>query len=194
MLKGNTRLKELDVSSSGEGMPSSKTDGSGFAKELAVGIQDNEALIKLDISGNNIGGEQAGELQRICVASGIELAKAKATAAASPHLKPKPTERISVRILFMARILYTVCQSPYTPLTSSVSSSRLLFRCLFYVALRRDYKTDILDQLVHDLDENTTEEKADRLGIIKKAGCSYLFTMKQLVQLLQAIGIKSERM
>jgi hypothetical protein len=33
------------------------------------------ALIKLDISGNNIGGEQEGELQRICVASGIELTK-----------------------------------------------------------------------------------------------------------------------
>jgi hypothetical protein len=60
--------------------------------------------------------------------------------------------------------------------------------------LRRDDKTDILDQLVHDLDEDITEEKADRLGIIKRAGCSYLFTMKQLVQLLQAIGIKSERM
>jgi hypothetical protein len=36
---------------------------------------DKGALIKLDISSNNIGGEQEGELQRICVASGIELAK-----------------------------------------------------------------------------------------------------------------------
>jgi hypothetical protein len=37
--------------------------------------KDMGALIKLDISSNNIGGEQEGELQRICVASGIELAK-----------------------------------------------------------------------------------------------------------------------
>ena len=50
-------------------------DGSGFAQELALGIKDNGALIKLKISSNNIGGEQEGELQRICVASGIELAK-----------------------------------------------------------------------------------------------------------------------
>ena len=32
--------------------------------------------------------------------------QAKGTAAASPHLKPKPTERISVRILFIARLLH----------------------------------------------------------------------------------------
>jgi hypothetical protein len=75
MLKGNTLLKELDVSSSGVGMAPSKTDGSGFAKELAVGIRDNGALIKLDISSNIIGAEQEMDLQRICVASGIELAK-----------------------------------------------------------------------------------------------------------------------
>jgi hypothetical protein len=42
---------------------------------LANAIPDMGALIKLDISGNDIGGEQEGELQRICVASGIELAK-----------------------------------------------------------------------------------------------------------------------
>jgi hypothetical protein len=42
---------------------------------LANAIPDIGALIKLDISSNNIGGEQEGELQRICVASGIELAK-----------------------------------------------------------------------------------------------------------------------
>jgi hypothetical protein len=33
------------------------------------------ALTKLDISGNDIGAEQEGGLQRICVAGGIELAK-----------------------------------------------------------------------------------------------------------------------
>jgi hypothetical protein len=32
-------------------------------------------LIKLDISSNAIGAEQEEDLQRICVASGIELAK-----------------------------------------------------------------------------------------------------------------------
>jgi hypothetical protein len=42
---------------------------------IANAIPDMRALIKLDISSNNIGGEQEGELQRICVASGIELAK-----------------------------------------------------------------------------------------------------------------------
>jgi hypothetical protein len=34
-----------------------------------------EALIKLDVSGNAIGAAQEGELQRICLAGGIELAK-----------------------------------------------------------------------------------------------------------------------
>jgi hypothetical protein len=33
------------------------------------------ALIKLDISSNRIGAEQEQDLQRICVAGGIELAK-----------------------------------------------------------------------------------------------------------------------
>ena len=36
---------------------------------------DNGALIKLDISSNCIGDEQERDLQRICVAGGIELAK-----------------------------------------------------------------------------------------------------------------------
>jgi hypothetical protein len=36
---------------------------------------DNGALIKLDISTNNIGAEQEGGLQRICAASGIEFDK-----------------------------------------------------------------------------------------------------------------------
>jgi hypothetical protein len=56
MLKGHTLLKELDVSSSGEGMPHSKRDGPGFAKELAVGIKDNGALTSLDISNNQLVG------------------------------------------------------------------------------------------------------------------------------------------
>jgi hypothetical protein len=42
---------------------------------LANAIPDMRALVKLDISSNSIGDEQEGDLQRICVASGIELAK-----------------------------------------------------------------------------------------------------------------------
>jgi hypothetical protein len=79
LLATNTVLKVLDLSSNnwkehgtwGDLMG----DGPGFAKELAVGISDNGALTKLDISSNCIGAEQEGGLQRICVAGGIELAK-----------------------------------------------------------------------------------------------------------------------
>ena len=42
---------------------------------FADAINDMGALIKLDISSNYIGAEQEGDLQRICMASGIELAK-----------------------------------------------------------------------------------------------------------------------
>jgi Ran GTPase-activating protein (RanGAP) involved in mRNA processing and transport len=44
------------------------------AKIVIDAIKDNEALIKLDISDNHIGTEQEEGLQRICVASGINLA------------------------------------------------------------------------------------------------------------------------
>jgi hypothetical protein len=40
---------------------------------LGNAIRNNGALIKLDISSNDIGAEQEEDLQRICVASGIEL-------------------------------------------------------------------------------------------------------------------------
>ena len=65
-------LKELVISGGEYG--SQKCDVE-FVQTFSVGLRDNRALIKLDISSNNIGGEQEGELQRICVASGIELAK-----------------------------------------------------------------------------------------------------------------------
>jgi hypothetical protein len=52
--------------------PGSKAEGIIAIANVIPGMG---ALIKLDISSNNIGGEQEGELQRICVASGIELAK-----------------------------------------------------------------------------------------------------------------------
>jgi hypothetical protein len=50
-----------------------ETDVSGIIS-LADAIPDMGALIKLDISRNDIGAEQEGVLQRICVAGGIELA------------------------------------------------------------------------------------------------------------------------
>jgi hypothetical protein len=76
MLAANTVLTELDVSHNNwreDGRM--KGDGPGFAKELAVGIRVNGALVKLDISSNIIGAAQERDLQRICVASGIDLAK-----------------------------------------------------------------------------------------------------------------------
>jgi hypothetical protein len=42
---------------------------------FAAEIIDNGALIKLGISSNCIGAEQERDLQRICLAGGIELAK-----------------------------------------------------------------------------------------------------------------------
>jgi hypothetical protein len=44
-----------------------------FQTFSVVGLRNNGALIKLGISNNYIGA-QKGDLQRICVASGIDLA------------------------------------------------------------------------------------------------------------------------
>jgi hypothetical protein len=71
-LAGNSVLKELDLSSN---FNLDTSHSAEFAQELAVGIRDNGALIKLDISSNHIRDEQDGDLRRICVASGIELAR-----------------------------------------------------------------------------------------------------------------------
>jgi Leucine-rich repeat (LRR) protein len=71
-LVGNSMLKELDLSSNYDGHPSHAIE---FAQELAVGIKDNRALAKLDMSSNNIGAEEEDNLQRICMAGGIELAE-----------------------------------------------------------------------------------------------------------------------
>jgi Leucine-rich repeat (LRR) protein len=72
MLAVNTVLKEFDVS---DNQCHGVRDGPGFAQELSAGIRDNGALTKLNISSNHIGAEQEQDLQRICVAGGIELAK-----------------------------------------------------------------------------------------------------------------------
>jgi Leucine-rich repeat (LRR) protein len=49
-LAGNSALKELDVSSNNWKNAYGEGDGPGFAMELAVGIRDNGALTKFDIS------------------------------------------------------------------------------------------------------------------------------------------------
>jgi hypothetical protein len=55
MLAANTVLKELDVSSNKwEEYGQKRGDGPGFAKELAVGISGNRALLSLNISNNSI--------------------------------------------------------------------------------------------------------------------------------------------
>jgi hypothetical protein len=59
-------LTELDVSRKNLGMEG--------ALVVAGYLDGNGALIKLDISKNCIGAEQKEDLQRICVASGIDLA------------------------------------------------------------------------------------------------------------------------
>ena len=67
----NTVLKQLDLSKN----YFNSHHAPRFAKELAIGLRDNGALIKLDISNNHIRAEQERDLQRICVAGGIELTK-----------------------------------------------------------------------------------------------------------------------
>jgi hypothetical protein len=72
MLKQNSVLKSLDLSSNLAGDASKSLE---FVQELAAGIRDNGALAKLDMSTNDIGAEQEEDLQRICMAGGIELTK-----------------------------------------------------------------------------------------------------------------------
>ena len=55
MLKTNSTLKELDVSSSAQ--YSSSKGGPSFAKGLADGLGANGALVKFDISNNKIRAE-----------------------------------------------------------------------------------------------------------------------------------------
>jgi hypothetical protein len=62
MLKANTVLKELDVSSSGDGMPEYFGDGPGFAKELVVGIKDNGAMTSLNLSSNYLTGQYGNRM------------------------------------------------------------------------------------------------------------------------------------
>jgi hypothetical protein len=78
ILKEHPTLKSL-CGNSGEETELDMSDKAMYAGHgimLVPEIADNGALIKLDIRGGNlIGAEQEEDLQRICVASGIELAK-----------------------------------------------------------------------------------------------------------------------
>ena len=56
MLKANSVLKELDVSSNYDYYADS-TDGAGFASGIADGVSTNGALVKFDVSKNNLGKE-----------------------------------------------------------------------------------------------------------------------------------------
>jgi hypothetical protein len=74
-LKGNQVITTLIIAKNNLSYDSNgKSDMSGVAA-LADAIPGMGALIKLDISSSHIGAEQEQDLQRICVASGIELTK-----------------------------------------------------------------------------------------------------------------------
>jgi hypothetical protein len=66
-LKGNTALKELDVSSNGWSAPSyqAQPDGQGFAQGISKGIVDNGAISSINLLRNFIPIEQAHELVKI---------------------------------------------------------------------------------------------------------------------------------
>jgi hypothetical protein len=55
MVATNTLLKELDLSSNNwkDGFGRLQGDGPGFARELAVGISDNGAILKFTFSGDD---------------------------------------------------------------------------------------------------------------------------------------------
>jgi Ran GTPase-activating protein (RanGAP) involved in mRNA processing and transport len=73
-LKGNQVVTELNISHNYLAEDSNeKPDMSGVIA-LADVIPGMRALIRLDISNNAIRAEQKGSLERICAASGIDLA------------------------------------------------------------------------------------------------------------------------
>jgi hypothetical protein len=71
-MRHNYEYTHTDGRKQGAPPPGSKSSG---VVALAEAIPDMGALIKFDISDNHIGAEQEQDLQRICVAGGIELAK-----------------------------------------------------------------------------------------------------------------------
>jgi hypothetical protein len=77
-LEGNATMASLNVANNAATNPmdkSGRTDDVSGVVALANAIPDMGALATLDISSNYIGAEQEENLQRICMAGGIELAK-----------------------------------------------------------------------------------------------------------------------
>jgi hypothetical protein len=62
MLKANSTLKQLDVSSNWVGLSLETRDAPGFAQELAAGIKDNGAMTSLDMSKNGLLTKEGGEI------------------------------------------------------------------------------------------------------------------------------------
>jgi hypothetical protein len=75
VLKGNQVITTLSIAKNNLSVNSSGDNDMSGAFALADAIPGMGALLKLDISRNYIGAEQERDLQRICVAGGIELAK-----------------------------------------------------------------------------------------------------------------------
>ena len=76
-LAQNTVLKSLDVSDNqnkwNDGTIKGTLDGAGFAKELAIGLGINGALVSLDISKNRIPDDQQQVVKNIGDSQGIDL-------------------------------------------------------------------------------------------------------------------------
>jgi hypothetical protein len=73
VLKGNQVITELNICDNKLGYNSAGNGDTSGVIAIADAIPDMRALIKLDISTNYIGAKQQRDLQRICVAGGIEL-------------------------------------------------------------------------------------------------------------------------
>ena len=74
-LERNTALTTLNAASNQMGIDGAGNGDMSGVICLSAAIRDNQALINLHIGSNHIGAEQERDLQRICVAGGIELAK-----------------------------------------------------------------------------------------------------------------------
>jgi hypothetical protein len=70
MLKTGTSLIALDLS---DNLDDAAEDGPGFVSEIATGLEANRSLSKLDLSGNNIGGQpmQHGWVSSVCAMTAL---------------------------------------------------------------------------------------------------------------------------
>jgi hypothetical protein len=62
VLKANSVLTELDISSNFDQYNATSQDGAGFAQALAVGLIDNGALLVLSLKDNGLGTEEGGKV------------------------------------------------------------------------------------------------------------------------------------